>query len=90
MKIATTEIETIGAESKITRALQSKLLLATKYLILPANYVRVFIQRSGRWEGPFTAVRVIRKPMFNTDSIYFNPFKISAALAIDKGQTAEI
>lgn len=43
LKTARSEMETIVAESRITRALQSKLPPASIYLILPGDLERIFI-----------------------------------------------
>lgn len=48
MTQAKAEVGTIVVKSRITRALHLKLPLATKYMILPGDLVRVFIERSRR------------------------------------------
>lgn len=53
MKIEGEEMETVVHESKINRAVQAKLLSATKYLILRGKLLGVSRERSGRWENPF-------------------------------------
>lgn len=82
MKLGRAQIQTIVAESRIHRALQSKLPHATEYLIIPGNLVRVFRDRLGRWEAPFTVVRIGKKIVSITDGTNVEPFNISTALAI--------
>lgn len=76
------EMETIVAESRIERAFQSKLPPATKYLILPADLVRLFTAKDMRWEGPFKVARINKKMIFVTYCIKFKPFNICLTLPI--------
>lgn len=75
-------METIVAEARITKALQSKLPPATKYIILPEDLVRVFREKSGRWEGPFTVTKTSKKIITVTDGTKLKPFNISAVLPV--------
>lgn len=82
LKTARAEMEAIVAETRIQKALRSKLPPATKYLILPGDLVRVFRERSGRWEGPFTVTKVSKKIISVTDGIKVREFNITAILPI--------
>lgn len=75
-------METIVAVARINRALHSKIPLAIKYLMLPGDLVRVFRERSGRWEEPFTVTRVSKKIISVTDGINVEPFNTSAVILI--------
>lgn len=75
-------METIVAKSRITRALQSKLPPATKYLILPRDLVIVFRAKTKRWEGLFTVIRTSKKIISRKDGAKVKPFNISAVLPI--------
>lgn len=91
LKLARDEMEIIVAESRLKRALLSKLPEATKYLILPGDLVRVFRERSGRWEYPFTVTLVSKKIMSETDGIKIKLFNISFVLPIaPKTNTADL
>lgn len=82
LKTTRDEMNTIVAESRLNRALQSKLSLATKYLIIPSALIRVYREKYKRWEGLFTIIRPSKKILSVTDCINVNQFDISAILTL--------
>lgn len=75
-------MECILSESGLNIALQYRLLLATRYLILHDALVRVYSKHSSRWEGPFKVLRVSKKTKSGNHGEKFQPFNISAVLPI--------
>ena len=82
LRAAKAEMETIIAESRIRRALHSKLPPATRYLIKPGDHVRVYRETSKRWEGPFTVTKTTPKIISVTDGTKVRQFNISSVLPV--------
>lgn len=67
MKRARDEMAKITAELRIREALRSRLPPSTRYHLAPGDKVRVFRERSQRWEGPFTITKTREKEVWVTD-----------------------
>ena len=82
LRTAKAEMEKIVAETRIKRALKSKLPPATKFLIKPGDEVRVYREISKKWEGPFTVTKTSPKLISVTDGIKVKQFNITTVLPI--------
>ena len=80
LRLARQEMETIVAQTRIKTALRSKLPPATKYLIKPGDDVRVYRERSKRWNGPFKVTKVSDKIISVTDGEKVKQFNITSVL----------
>ena len=67
-------------------ALKSKLPPATRYLVKPGDYVRVYRESSKKWEGPFKVKRVSSKLVSVTDGNKVKTFSITAVLPIPSNE----
>lgn len=77
MKDSIDDMSTISAELRIQAALRSSLLSPIKYNLLPSDKVRVFRERSRRWEGPFTVKWAREKEVWVNDDRTSNHFNRS-------------
>lgn len=67
MAKARDEMAKISAELRIQTALRSRLPPSTRYHLSPGDQVRVYRERSSRWEGPFTITKTREKEVWVTD-----------------------
>lgn len=69
MKTVGSEMERITSESRIKASLNARLPPAKKYNFRPGQMVRVYIEASRKWEGPFKIRKIREKLIWITDCV---------------------
>lgn len=77
MQYAREEMVKFSAELRIKEALRSRLPPETNYDISQGDKVRLYRERSERWEGPFEVTKMREKEEWATDGVRQKHFNLT-------------